>query len=77
MARSISSIATEVARRWIAARDRLTKRGCVLSQPIFEDMREFAAGICDDADTLHLDVIVDLALNKIANHDLTIGSGSK
>lgn len=70
MSIGLSKIATEVARRWIAARERLAKRGVQTSPATIDDMREFAAGIAEEADTFQLDMIADLALAKVGNFDL-------
>ena len=70
MSVALSKIATEVARRWIAARERRAKRGLNTPAPRLDDVREFAAVYCDELDAFQLDTVVDLAISKINNFDL-------
>lgn len=69
MAKLLSKIATECARRWIAANDRRVKRGKTRIPVTLEAMRDFSAGIADDTDALQLDVIADLATQKVLEYE--------
>lgn len=71
MGKNLSKIATDVARRWVAARSRREKRGANVSAPTFDEMRDFASFSADDADAVQLDIITDLAIQKIGNLDRT------
>lgn len=67
MGAPLSKLATEVARRWIKAEDRLAKKGKPRAALTVENMREFADGMFDDLDTFQLDTVADLAVSKVAN----------
>lgn len=71
----LSTIAAEVARRWVSANERRVRRGRHSIAATIEDVRDFADGIADGADATQLDLIADIALAKVQKHYQRITTG--